>query len=186
MYSACSALNWTKNQLGLYDDVTETASMANSLQDNEGVYLVPAFTGLGAPYWNDDVRASLVGMTFNTGKEHIIRATLESMIYNTKAIVDEMKEDGLKFKMISVDGGGSKNEFVLQFLADMLNHKVVKSKFSESTALGAIFVAMLSLKLVKLKDIKEMTKSDDVYSPKMAETLRKKNYLGWQKAIENL
>lgn len=186
IYSACSAINWLQEKLDLYDDVTETESMATSLSSNEGVYLVPAFTGLGAPYWNDEARACIVGMNFNTGKEHFVRACLESMVYNTKAIVDEMKQNGLKFKLISVDGGGSKNGFVLQFLADMLNHDVVKSKYSESTVLGAIFMAMISLKLINLNDIKTMTESETLYSPKMTETERKKNYQGWENAIKKI
>lgn len=160
-------------------------SMAN-IDSNEGVYLVPAFTGLGAPYWDDKARARIVGMTFDTRKEHLVRAALESMVYNTKAIVDEMKSDGLKFKLISVDGGGSKNPFVLQFLADMLNHDVVKSKYSESTALGAIYVAMLSLKLTTLNEIKSMTESENICSPSISESERKKNYQGWQDAIKNI
>ena len=186
IYSACSALNWLQEKLDMYDDVTETESMATSLDSNEGVYLVPAFTGLGAPYWNDEARACIVGMNFNTCKEHFVRACLESMVYNTKAIVDEMKQNGLKFKLISVDGGGSKNGFVLQFLADMLNHDVVKSKYSESTVLGAIFMAMISLKLVTLNDIKTMTESETLYSPKMTESERKKNYQGWENAIKKI
>ena len=186
MYSACSALNWLKEKLKFFDDFTETGPMASSLKDNDGVYLVPAFTGLGAPYWNDDARASVVGMTFNTKRQHIVRAALESMAYNTKAIVDEMKSARIKFKLVSVDGGGSKNTFVLQFLADMLNHDVVKSKYSESTALGAIFVAMLSLKLITLDDIKKMTESENLYTPQMSVTERKKNYQGWQRAIEKI
>lgn len=186
IYSACSALNWLQEKLEVYDDVTETESMATSLENNEGVYLVPAFTGLGAPYWNDNARACIVGMNLNTGKEHLVRACLESMVYNTKAIVDEMKHDGLKFKLISVDGGGSKNGFVLQFLADMLNHDVVKSKYSESTVLGAIFMAMISLKLINLNDIKTMTESETLYSPKMSESERKKNYQGWEDAIKKI
>lgn len=186
VYSACSALNWLQEKLDMYDDVTETESMATALDSNEGVYLVPAFTGLGAPYWNDEARACIVGMNFNTGKEHFVRACLESMVYNTKAIVDEMKQNGLKFKLISVDGGGSKNGFVLQFLADMLNHNVVKSKYSESTVLGAIFMAMISLKLVTLNDIKTMTESETLYSPKMTESERKKNYQGWENAIKKI
>ena len=160
--------------------------MAEKLQSNEGVYLVPAFTGLGAPYWNSDAKATLTGITFATKKEHIVRATLESMVYNTKSIVDEMRKAGQRFKLISVDGGGSKNNFVLQFLADMLDHDVVKSKFSESTVLGCIFVAMLSLKIINKADIKKITESKKIYSSKMTNSTRKKNYDGWQNAINKL
>lgn len=185
MYSACSAINWI-GQIGMYQDVKDTAKQAMSLKDNEGVYLIPAFTGLGSPYWNNEARASIVGMTFNTKKEHIVRATLESMVYNTKAIVDEMKTYGQRFRMFSVDGGASKNEFVLQFLADMLNHDITKSKESEATVMGTIYVALLSLKLIDKKEIKNLTQSDKIYSPKITDGERKKYYEGWQKAIKKI
>ena len=139
----------------MYENVKDTEKMALSLKDNEGVYMIPAFTGLGSPYWKDESRAQIVGMTLNTKKEHIVRATLESMVYNTKAIIDEIKKSGNKLKFISVDGGISNNKFVLQFLADMLGCEVVKSKFSESTVLGAIYVALISLNIVSEKNIKE-------------------------------
>lgn len=186
IYSACSAINWAKDNLKLFDEVAETAHIATSLKDNEGVYLVPAFTGLGAPYWKDEARGAIVGLTFDTKQSHLVRATLESMVYNTKAIFDELKTQGLKFKLVSVDGGGSKNEFILQFLADMLNLEVVKSKYSESTVLGAIFVAMISLKIITAENIKELTQSSQIYQPKMDEKHRKKYYKGWQDAINKL
>lgn len=186
IFSACSALEWLKNNLSLYEDVKKTEEMANSLPSNEGVYLVPAFTGLVSPYWNNEARASLTGMSFNTTKAHIVRATLESMIYNTKAIFDELKKSGQKFKLISVDGGASKNSFVLQFLADMLNHEIVKSKNSESTVLGTIYVSMISLGLIDLKDIKTLCESKKKFKPNMNETTRKKYYEGWEKAIRRL
>lgn len=185
IYSACSGLQWLKN-LGLYEEVSHTDEMAFSLKDNEGVYMVPAFTGLGAPYWNDSARATLVGMTFNTSKEHLVRASLESMAYNTKAIIDEMKKNGQRFKMISIDGGGSKNEFTLQFLADMLDHEVVKSRYAESTVLGTIFIVMYSLKMLTIDEMKSLTQSDKIYKPKISDSLRKKFYSGWESAIQKM
>ena len=186
IYSACSAINFLKDNLGLYEKVEETAKMANSLKSNDGVYLIPAFTGLGAPYWKDDARGAIVGMTYETKKSHLVRACLESMAYNTKAIVDEIKKNGGRFKTISVDGGGSKNEFLLQFLADILGHDIIKSKSSEATVLGAIYVAMLSLGLIEKDDIEKLTESDKIYTSKMIESERKKNYDGWQKAIKKI
>lgn len=186
IYSACSAIDWIKKAFDAYDDVKDTEKLATSIPDNDGVYLVPAFTGLGAPYWKDDARACLVGMTFGTAKAHIVRATLESMVYNTKAIFDLLKSSGHKFGLVSVDGGGSKNGFVLQFLADMLNHEITKSKHSESTALGCIYVAMLSLGIIKKNDIKKMSESKKKYLPSMNEKTRKKFYSGWEKAIKNI
>ena len=186
IYSACSAINWLRDKLNLFENASETYEMALSVPDNEGVYFVPAFTGLGAPYWNDSARASIVGMTLDTKKEHVVRATLESMVFNTKAIFDDMKKSGLRFKMISVDGGGSKNEFVLQFLSDMLGRNIVKSKDAESTVLGAIYVAMISLKLLKTSDIMKLTKSNKTFKPTMKDQERKKNYDGWQKAVKKV
>ncbi len=186
IYSACSALNFLKDQLSQYKNIQDTSDMAKNLKNNEGVYFVPAFTGLGAPYWKDDARACIVGMTYSTTKAHIVRACLESMAYNTKALVDEIGKYGFDFHDISVDGGGSKNEFLLQFLSDMLNHKVVKSKFSEATVLGTIIVAMLSLKIIKRGEIKNFTKSETTYLPQMSEKERKQNYDGWKKAISKI
>lgn len=186
VYSACSAINWLENNLKCFSDVKTTADMAKSLKDNGGVYFVPAFTGLGAPYWNNEARAAIVGMNFDTDQRHIVRACLESMAYNTKAIVDEMKNHGQKLKIFSVDGGASNNDFVLQFLSDMLNQKVVKSKNSESTVLGAIYVAMLSLKLIDFSDIKKLSESNKCFSPNLNEKDRRKFYNGWQEAIRKI
>ena len=185
IYSACSAVNFLKS-LGLFVNVQDTEKMAQSLSSNEGVYFVPAFTGLGAPYWKDDSRGAILGMTYDTTKNHIVRACLESMAYNTKAVFDEIKQNGQKLGLISVDGGGSKNNFVLQFLADMLNHKIVKSKESEATVMGAIYIALLNLGILCRADIKELTSSNKIYEPKMTESERKHLYDGWIKAIKKV
>lgn len=186
IYSACSALNFLQDNLGLYKDVKETSKLASKLKDNDNVYFIPAFTGLGAPYWKDDARGLIVGLNFNTKKEHIIRAVLESMAYNTKDIIEELKKCGQNPRFFSVDGGGSQNPFLLQFLSDMLGHEVVKSSQSDSTVLGAIYVALISLELIDKKDIKEFSQSNNIYQPKMSEAERKKLYHGWQKAIKKI
>ena len=186
IYSACSGLNFLKHNLSLFENVSKTSNMASSLEDNGGVYFVPAFTGLGAPYWNNDARAEISGITFATTKAHIVRAMLESMAYNTKAVFDEMRKNGQKFSLVSVDGGGSNNDFLLQFLADMLNHDVVRSSNSEATAMGAIFVAMLSLKIINKEKIKELTHGKEVFCPQMTDKERTKYYDGWLKAIKKV
>ncbi len=183
IYSACSGLNFLKDNLGQFESFSKISDMANSLPGNEGVYFVPAFTGLGAPYWKDNARACFVGMTYSTTKAHLVRACMEGMAYNTKTLVDEIKKGGTNCNDISVDGGGSQNPFLLQFLADCLNHKVVKSKFTESTVMGAILVAMMSLGLMKKEGIKKFTHSSQEYVPKMSEQERRKNYDGWKKAV---
>lgn len=186
IYSACSGLNFLKHNLNLFDDVKKTSDMASSLDSNEGVYFVPAFTGLGAPYWNNDARAEISGITFATRKEHIVRAMLESMAYNTKAVFDEMREEGQRFKHISVDGGGSNNNFLLQFLADILNKDVVRSKTSEATVMGTIYVAMLALKLIDKEGVKKLTSGKEVFCPNMTDAERKENYDGWLKAVKKV
>ena len=108
------------------------------------------------------------------------------MAYNTKAVFDEMRKNGQKFSLVSVDGGGSNNDFLLQFLADMLNHDVVRSSNSEATAMGAIFVAMLSLKIIDKEKIKELTHGKEVFCPQMSEKERTKYYEGWLKAIKKV
>ena len=186
IYSACSGLNFLKHNFDMYDDVRKTSDMAESLENNDGVYFVPAFTGMGAPYWNSDARGEISGITYATTKAHIVRAMLESMAYNSKAIFDEMRKENLKFSLISVDGGGSNNDFLLQFMADMLNHDIIKSKNVEATVMGAIYVAMLSLKLIDKNGIKKLTTSTEVFCPNMGEKEREKYYEGWQKAIKKI
>ena len=176
IYSACSGIDWLKNGMSLYKDVTQTARMAESVQDNGGVYLVPAFTGLGAPYWNSNARATITGLTFASKPEHIVRAMLESMAYNT---LDILKQVETPIKRISVDGGGSKNKFLLQFLADITNVKVNKALNSESTVLGAIKIAEMHLNIVREYDLT----NQEVYLPSMDKPTRDKYYAGWQKAV---
>lgn len=186
IYSACSAINFLQDNFSFFTDVKKTAKMALSLPSNENVYFVPAFTGLGAPYWKDEARGMIVGITFDTKKEHIVRACLESMVYNTKDILDEIKRAGLVPKFLSVDGGGSQNEFVLQFLADILNQEIVKSAFSDATIMGAIYVALISMQEATKEQIKQLSLGKNKYNPKMSETERRKNLNGWKKALNKI
>ncbi len=186
IYSACSALNWLKNNLNLYEDVSLLDEIATSIDSNDGVYFIPAFTGLGAPYWKDEARGKICGLTFESNKAHIVRAVLESFVYNAKAIFDELRKSGQKFSLISVDGGGSNNKFVLQFLADMLNHQIVKSKHTESTVLGAIYVAMISLNIISSADVQKLSASNKIFKPNIKSEERKKLYQGWQEAVKKI
>ncbi len=186
IYSACSAINFVQNNLNLFDEVSKTEDMAKSLKSNENVYFIPAFTGLGCPYWKDDARGMIVGMTFGTKKEHIVRAVLESMVYNTKDILDDMKKNGLEKNFLSVDGGGSQNKFILQFLADMLNCEIIKSNHTDSTVLGAIYVALVGQNIKTIKEIKKVSQGKIKYKPQMSENERKKYHLGWKKALKKI
>ena len=138
VYSACSAIDWLKNGLEMYDDIRETSDICYSIPSCDNVYFVPAFTGLGAPYWNDNARGTILGMTLGTTKKHIIRACIESVAYNTYSVIEDMvRNDNINIKELHVDGGGSKNMFLLQFQADILQKNILKSLVSESTAMGA-------------------------------------------------
>ncbi len=186
IYSASSTINFMQHSLGFFFNPSETENMAKSIKNTNGVYFVPAFTGLGAPYWNSDARGALVGINFDTTKNHIVRAGLESMAYNTKAILDEMGGNSVKINEIRVDGGCSKNKFLLQFLADMLNIKVVKNKESEATALGAIFLCGIATKTFTLKTINQRILSGNTYKANMKIAEREKLYSGWKSAINML
>lgn len=186
IYSASSTVNYMQEKLGFFFNPTETEQMAKKVKNTGGVYFVPAFTGLGAPYWDSSVRAGIVGINFDTTKNHIVRAGLESMAYNTKAILDEIINSGINVKQIKVDGGCSANKFLLQFLSDILNAKVVKNSTTEATAMGTIYLTALATKTLTLKEVKSKIKASGVFTPKMQKLERDELYQGWQNAVKNL
>ena len=184
IYSASSTVNFMKDNLGFFFNPADTASMAKSVKNTNGVYFVPAFTGLGTPYWNSNARAIICGINFDTKPEHIVRAGLESMAYNTKDILDCMLKNDISIKELKVDGGCSKNTFLLQFLADITNVKVIKNKESEATAMGAVFLAGLATKTFNLSGIKKIIKSSDIYKTNMSQNVRDWLYFGWKNAVD--
>ena len=187
VFSACSALNWARENLDISEDFESLDKKMISLNSNNGVYFVPAFTGLGAPYWYTKAQASLTGMTFDTNKYTIIRSVYESMAYNTKAIIDEMtKSNNLKLKELRVDGGGSNSKFLLSFQADMLNKPVVTGDSTEATVLGCIYLACVSAGILTLKDIEELSKPTKGYEPTMDKKNRDALYCGWERAVKNI
>lgn len=186
IYSASSTINYMQENLGLFFNPAETENMAIKAGDNGGVYFVPAFTGLGAPYWNSTARAGIVGLTFDTNKNHIVRAGLEAMAYNTKAILDQMKTENILVNQIKVDGGCSANKFLLQYLSDILNAKVVKNITTEATAMGAIYLAAIATKALKIKEVEMCIQSSKTYLPKMKKEERNELYNGWQNAVNKI
>ena len=183
VFSACNTINWMQKNLNLFEKVGETENIAYSVPDTDGVYFVPAFTGLGAPYWDSDARATIIGMTLNTTKAHIIRAGLESMAYNVKAILDEMKNGGQSVSQLNVDGGGSRNNFLLQFQADMINKPVVKNSNTEATAMGAIYMVLLATNTATLKDIRNMVYTSKTFNSNITAKTRNALYTKWTKAV---
>lgn len=183
VFSACNTINWMMKNLNLFEKVGETEEIANSVPDTDGVYFVPAFTGLGAPYWNSYSKGTIIGLTLNTTKAHIIRAGLESMAYNVKAILDEMKNGGQSISQLNVDGGGSKNNFLLQFQADMINKPVIKNSNTEATAMGTIYMVMIATNNATLNDIKNMVYASKTFTSNISSKTRQTLYSNWSKAV---
>lgn len=180
-----SAIQWLRDGLKLLDSAPDSEYYANKVKDTEGVYVVPAFVGLGAPYWDMKARGGIFGITRGTTKNHIIRATLESLSYQTKDVLDAMQADsGIKLDSLKVDGGAVANNLIMQFQSDILNVPVDRPKVIETTALGASYLAGLAVGFWKNKE--ELVKNWQLqrrFEPSMDEKTRKEKYLGWLKAV---
>jgi glycerol kinase len=185
--SCGSTIEWLKNELGLIEDRNATELMATSVADNNGVYLVPAFSGLGAPHWDMTRKASITGLTFDCTKNHVVRAALESIPYQVKDVIDAMEQDaGIEIRELMVNGGITGNKFVLQFLADLLERRIVNIGMPDVSALGAAYMA--GLKTGIFKDIKHLQtlNSDRSFIYPSDENEKVKNwYQGWKKVINS-
>ena len=185
IFIAGAGVQWLRDKIKFIKKASDTEKIAKSLSSNKGIYLVPAFTGLGAPYWNVNARGILTGLTRDTGPKEITRATVESVAYQTYDLFEAMKNDGLKPKLIKVDGGMVLNNWFSQFLSDTINTKVLRPKVNETTALGAAFMAGLQIGVYKsLKDISKNWHLDKKFSPKMKNPIRNKLLKGWSAAIK--
>ena len=163
----------------------ESEELAQQVVDTAGVYVVPAFTGFGAPYWNMRARGAIFGLTRGTGKEHLIRATLEFMAYQTKDVLTAMEKDaGISLKSLKVDGGAAANNFLMQFQADILGVPVERPQVLETTAMGAAYLAGLAVGFWRdLDELKASWRLDQRFEPNMSTDRRTKLYRGWQKAV---
>lgn len=181
-------LKWVKENLGLFRDFSQVEPMINSIKDNEGVYVVPAFAGLGIPYWDAYARAAIVGMTRGTNKNHIVRAAVESIAYQIKDAVEVIKnESGIELKELRADGGPTENKFLMQFQADMLKSNVAKAAVAELSSMGSVYLAGLGVGIWKSKDeIKSLRKASKVYNPSMEEAIRERYYSGWKSAAKSV
>ena len=184
IFIAGAGVQWLRDKIKFIKKASETEKILKSSISNKGVYLVPAFTGLGAPYWNPKSRGILCGLTRDTGPKEIIRATIESVAYQTYDLFEAMKNDGLRPKIVRVDGGMVRNNWFSQFLSNVVNVKVYRSKVNETTALGAAFMAGLKIGVYKsLKDISKNWKVEKKFFPKIKNNQRKKLLNGWSKSI---
>jgi len=185
IFIAGAGVQWLRDKLNFFKKASETENIIKSLKDNKGVYLVPAFTGLGAPYWDANARGVLSGLTRDTGPKEIVRATIESVAYQTYDLFEAMKHDGLRPRLVKVDGGMVMNNWFSQFLSNVVDIKVLRPKVQETTALGAAFMAGLQIGVYKsLKDISKNWQLDKNFTPKMNPKERSHLVKGWSAAIK--
>lgn len=186
IFVAGSAVKWMRDTVEWFKDVEETEQLATTLSSSEGVYVVPAFVGLGTPYWDSEVRGAIFGLTRGSSRSHLIRATLESVAYQTRDVLSVMERDsGIQLQTLRVDGGMVRNNFLMQFQSDLLRVKVERPVVQETTALGAAYLAGLGIGF--WEDQNDITKNwqlDRCFHPEMALEAAEKHYRGWQKAVE--
>lgn len=185
IFVAGSAIQWLRDSLEFFSNAKTSEQYALEIESSDGVYVVPAFTGLGAPYWDSDARGAMFGLSRGSTKAHISRATLEAIAYQTKDVLDAMQLDAdIKIERLRVDGGASANDFLMQFQADMLNAEVERPEILESTALGAAYLAGLATGFFQSKEgLKKMSKTESIFKNQMNGLERDALYEGWQKAV---
>jgi glycerol kinase len=186
VFIAGAVVQWLRDGLGIIKHSADVEELANKVDDNGGVYVVPAFVGLGAPYWNQDARGTIVGLTRGSNASHIARAALESICFQTMDVLKAMEKDsGIAIKELRVDGGATANNLLMQFQSDILNTKVLRPKVTETTALGAAYLAGLAVGYWKsIEDIQQQWQIDRSFSPAMNDDERDDLSEGWRKAVE--
>jgi glycerol kinase len=185
VFIAGAVVQWLRDELGLVRTAAETEYFASKAADNAGVYIVPAFVGLGAPYWDMYARGAILGLTRGANKNHVIRAALESIAYQTRDVLAAIRQDsGINLSVLRVDGGASENNFLMQFQADILNAEVSRPRTIETTALGAAYLAGLAVGFWKnLRELSAEWAEDRRFIPAMKEEKREMLYVGWKKAV---
>jgi glycerol kinase len=185
VFIAGAAVQWLRDGLGIIGQAAETEALARSVADTGGVYLVPAFVGLGAPYWDPYARGTLVGITRGTTRAHVARAALEAIAYQSRDVLDTMKrESGVPLSALRVDGGAAANDFLCQFQADVLGVEVLRPSVTETTGLGAAYLAGVGAGLWKSRDLGGRWKVQRRFSPAMSPAAREAGYAGWRRAVE--
>lgn len=185
IFVAGSAIQWLRDGLRMFRNAADSEGYAAKVESTDGVYVVPAFVGLGTPYWDSDVRGAVFGLTRGTTKEHFVRATLESLAYQTRDVLSAMESDsGIELKTLRVDGGAVKNNFLMEFQSDILNVPVQRPQINETTALGAAYLAGLAVGYWNSQDeIASQWAVEQSFEPKMEEEVRENLYKGWKKAV---
>jgi glycerol kinase len=188
VFTAGAAVQWLRDGLGIIASAGETGALAASVDDTNGIYVVPAFTGLGAPYWDMDARGAIVGLTRGVSRAHVIRATLESMAYQTRDVVEVMNIDsGIPLRELRVDGGAADNDLLMQFQADILGVPVDRPTLVETTAAGAAFLAGLAVGFWKdPQELSHARRHERTFVPRMEQSTRDRLYEGWKKAVRQV
>ena len=187
IFVAGAAIQWLRDELGLIESAADTESIATSLTDTHGVTVVPAFTGLGAPHWDMNARGAIVGLTRGVNRKHIIRATLESLAYQTRDVIDAMADSGATIKELRVDGGAAANNFLMQFQTDMLGVPVNRPTVLETTASGAAFLAGLGVGFWDSPEaLRGVRRCDRMFQPAMVLHERDKLYATWTQAVAHV
>ncbi len=186
VFVAGASIQWLRDEMGLIRDAADSEYFASKVEDTNGVYVVPAFVGLGAPYWDAYARGTIVGLTRGANRNHIVRATLESLAYQSRDVLNAMQKDsGLELNQVNVDGGAVANNFLMQFQSDILGTNVVRPKVIETTAAGSAYLAGLAVGYWKnIDDLRKNIAIDHTFEAEMAEEKREKLYKGWQRAVE--
>ncbi len=185
VFMAGASIQWLRDELKLIDDANDSEYFANKVKNNNGVYVVPALTGLGAPYWDLYARGAIFGLTRGANRNHIIRATLESIAYQTRDVLEAMQKDAdTRLSSLRVDGGAVANNFLMQFQSDILGAYVERPIIRESTALGAALLAGLAVGFWQnLDEVKEKMRIEKTFTPGIETTERNYKYNGWKKAV---
>ncbi|SHJ31402.1 glycerol kinase [Clostridium cavendishii DSM 21758] len=183
-----AVVQWLRDELRIVNDSTDTEYFASKVKDSAGVYVIPAFVGLGAPYWDMYARGAILGLTRGTNRNHIIRAALESIAFQTRDVITAMAEDaGYELKSLKVDGGASKNNFLMKFQADIIGKEVTRPIITETTALGAAYLAGLAVGFWKDKqEIADLWHIDNTFKPTLEDKKREEIYKGWKKAVSRI
>jgi glycerol kinase len=185
VFVAGAAIQWLRDELKILDSAAQSEEYCRAVEDTGGVCVVPAFTGLGAPYWDPYARGTIVGLTRGTGRAHLIRATVESLAYQVSDVIDAMQKDsGIRTRTIKVDGGACANDFLMQFQADLLDADVERPCCIETTALGAAYLAGLAVgDWSDQEDIRKNWALEHTFEPRMPKEERKKNLKRWKRAV---
>lgn len=186
IFIAGAAIQWLRDGLGVIRSASETEALAKSLDDDHGVYMVPAFAGLGAPHWAPNARGAVFGLTRGTTNAHFVRAALESVCYQTSDLLHAMAEDGVSLDKIRVDGGMVGNNWLCQFLAGILDVTVERPKIMETTALGAAYLAGLKAGIYQsCEQLASMNEVESSFEASMASSQRRKLISGWENAVQS-